>query len=105
MPGLFGCKRSDVVPKMAWFSVLLAAYSLWSAYQIRRTGTCDATGYGILGFWAIAPPVWFLTEYYYWPPDKNDEERVRHLHELSRNIWIAMVIVLAQVMGAKWPGS
>lgn len=51
----------------------------------------------ILAFWVIVPPVWFWVDWVFLcdglRPEKLDQ--IKHTHELARNIWLAMVSVLA----------
>jgi hypothetical protein len=32
------------------------------------------------------------------------DERVRHLHDLCRNIWLSLVILLAAILDIRWAG-
>ncbi len=103
---LFGLNRSVVIQIMGWMSAIAAALSALLAIYLRPEGKEQVSfwGYVLLGFWAIAPPVWFLVEYSFWPPaDKDENERTRHLHDLARNIWLAFIVVIATIMGVKWP--
>jgi hypothetical protein len=65
-------------------------------------------GYILLGLWALVPPLWFLFEFASEFPKghkkpQGEVDRLKHLHDLSRNIWLAFVVVLAAIMGIKWP--
>lgn len=59
-------------------------------------------GYLLIGFWVLAPPIWFWVEWVFLSEYQNPE-RLKHTHELARNIWVALVIVLAAILGIKWP--
>ncbi len=94
------------IPLIGFVSTVLAAISLVIAcfVRFRPDGEIPDCAYFVLGFWVIAPPVWFLFEYFYWPPNGTDEvDKIKHLHDLARNIWVALVVILAAIMGVKWP--
>ena len=60
--------------------------------------------------WALIPPVLFLYEYVKEFPagtkrPEREEERLKELHELSRNIWLALLVVLAAILGIPWPSA
>lgn len=91
-------------------SAVLAGSSLLLALLLRKYGCSyiDPWGYLLLGLWALVPPVWFLFEFASDFPKGHSEstevvDRLKHLHDLSRNIWLAFVVVLAAIMGVKWP--
>ena len=63
-------------------------------------------GHVILGAWVLLPAIWFFVEFQWLHPNMIDSfelGRVKHAQELARNIWIAFVIVLAAIIGVKWP--
>ena len=103
-------KKTIKIPISFKLSMVLAAISLVAALYI-RTNSQDIVkpwGYMLLGFWALAPPVWFLFEFTYRLPKQDDKRademsRLKHLHDLSRNIWLAFIVVLAAIMGVGWP--
>ncbi len=102
----FGWRRSTIVPWVGWLSAVLALISLYLAFQLRPKNKQDPEeeAYFLLAFWAVVPPTWFLVEYVFWPPlDGRDDERTKHLHDLSRNIWLALIVVLAAIMRVQWP--
>lgn len=91
-------------------SAALASSSLLLAFLFRNywSACIDPWGYALLGLWALVPPLWFLFEFasdfpkdHKKPPE--EVERLKHLHDLSRNIWLAFVVVLAAIMGVRWP--
>jgi hypothetical protein len=48
----------------------------------------------VVAVWALVPPLWFLAEYAWWPPEEGIlDERMRHLQELGRNLWLALIQV------------
>jgi hypothetical protein len=99
--------RATALKGISWLSGICAFISLFVAWQLRTVWEDykDPWGYVLIAFWAVAPPVWFLAEYVFWPPAAgHHDERTRHLHDLARNIWLALVVVLAVTMDLKWPG-
>ena len=62
----------------------------------------------ILAFWIIAPPLWFLIEYYAFFrifEHFREDEHIRHFHELARNLWIAVVVLLTALYNNRLPGA
>jgi hypothetical protein len=105
-PQTFGLRRSQVIAIVGWASAVGAVASLYLAFQLR--GAPEAASpwgkYALLGFWAFVPPVWFFVEYVYWPPAAgHEDDRAKHLHDLARNIWLALIVVLATIMDVPWP--
>ena len=97
-------KRDQIV---AWTSWVLAIASLALAFALRTSLASykEPCGYVLLGLWALGPPIWFMAEYSFFPPTEgHQDDRVKHLHDLARNFWLAFVVVLAATMGIKWPG-
>jgi len=56
--------------------------------------------YALVGAWIVVPPIWFMWE---WsevlsenasPAVKDD---IAHWHELARNVWLALVLILGAV--------
>lgn len=98
------------IPRLVWMVIIFALLSIvlasffrncWYAYR-------DPWGYMLIGVWALGPPLWFLYEFVSeFPPNNNrpeqEQERLKQLHDLSRNIWLAFVVVLAAIMNIKWP--
>lgn len=95
--------RDCVVKVIAWLSGIAAIASLGLALFIRFRYPClmDMVGYPVVGAWVLLPPVWFLAEWVFLCKGMCDKERERivHLHELARNIWVALVVVLAVIFG------
>jgi hypothetical protein len=99
-------------------SVVMFIASLVYAYRLRTGALAGslsdsqvrARGYLVIGLWVILPPIppiWFFFEFQFLHPnmlrDAVEMGRVRHAQDLGRNVWIAFVIVLAAVVGVKWP--
>lgn len=85
----------------------IALGSVALAFVIRIYYPClkETVGYGLLGLWALIPPIWFFLEWVLLCKDvgKNESDRIKHLHDLARNIWLALIVVLAAIMGVEWP--
>lgn len=87
---------------MAAFSTVLALLSLLMAGAWRNHPDYASFFKFLIGFWVLAPPVWFMVDWtYYTSPE--EEENVKHVHELGRNIWLALVVILAVLTGIRWP--
>jgi len=89
---------------MAVISTVLALASLFIAFMIRGEpkGVRELHAQILVGFWALIPPVWFLLEWGCFT-GPAETEHVKHCHELARNIWLALVVILAVIAGIKWP--
>jgi len=99
-----------MVPLSFKVSAVCAAVSLVLAYLFRTHwhAMLNPYGYWLLALWALIPPLWFLFEFNQDFPanethDASKVERMKHLQALSRNLWLAFVVVLAAIMGIKWP--
>lgn len=102
----FGWRRSQVVEAVGWVSAVGAVVSLYLAFTLRNVPDVPVPWgkYVLLGFWAFVPPVWFFVEYVYWPPaEGHEDDRAKHVHDLARNIWLALIVVLATIMNVQWP--
>lgn len=75
-------------------SAILAILSLGYAVYMRDQAS-EFMKHLIVGFWVLVPPVYFWFDWHVLcrdiPQDKTDS--VEHIHDLSRNIWIALVVV------------
>jgi hypothetical protein len=95
--------HGDVIPVVFWGSAVLAVLSLIGAGLLHEfPNWCyrEPTAYLLVGLWVAIPPLWFLYEYVHFPPaEGTDDERMRHLHDLCRNIWIALVAILTAMTG------
>jgi hypothetical protein len=84
-------------------SVILAGVSLYCAIDFHRSGLPTPPGwaFGMLGFWALMPPVAFWI-HWAWLVDRSNAREMeyqQHMHGLCRNIWIAFTAVLALLFG------
>jgi hypothetical protein len=60
----------------------------------------------IVFFWVLIPPIWFWLE---WNSaasrnKKNDREWKTHAHDLGRNFWLAITLMLTYLFDIKLPG-
>ena len=100
--------RTTVIKRISIISGASAVVSLILA-SLLRTVWCFAKspwGYVLLTIWVIAPPLWFFLEYLWWPPAAGHaDERTRHFHDLARNLWLALVVILGVIMEIPFPGA
>ena len=87
----------------ACFGIGFAVISVWSAachdfpffWKVDR----DNLGKLIVGVWAVAPPVFFWVDWVefcaYMKPESKERDVAKHTHDLSRNIWLGLLAVLA----------
>jgi hypothetical protein len=96
--------KNDPGRTASYVAAGFAVLSLGMAFGIRFLwpDLRESVGYVILGAWVIGPPVWFWTEWVFLSDGQNPE-RLKHTHDLARNIWLALVVVLAVILGVKWP--
>jgi hypothetical protein len=87
-----------VVPSTWILSIASLAFAFWVR---ARPCLLDPYGYILLGLWTLVPPLWFLHE---WTLSEKLSEQVKeiikHYHELARNVWLALIVVLAVIMHA-----
>ena len=93
--------RNSIVSAIAWIGAALFAATV--CFLITRSETDpnakhSARAYLIL--WTVFPPAWFWAEHHLiWQTavsaERGDFEHFKHSQELSRNIWLAFVAVLA----------
>ncbi len=80
-------------------SVLLAAFSLAVvvAHTMEYQWACDALGKVMTAIWAFVPPIFFWIDWVSYYPMLSAEQRrdVEHTHDLSRNIWLGLLAILA----------
>ena len=86
-------------------SLIAGAISLLIAILVKFQCFEKSWGSILLALWALCPPVWFLAEFltefpYGNPIDPHRMERLKHMQSLSRNIWLAFIIILGLIMGA-----
>jgi hypothetical protein len=84
----------------ALLSIPLAVASLIIAL-VHKQGDSVRTGHVIVGFWTLVPPLWFWIEWMYLTRGMTPEqlEDIKHTHDLSRNIWLALLAVLIALFG------
>jgi hypothetical protein len=65
------------------------------------------TGKVLVAIWVLFPPVFLWGDWLlYWPTlDKDAQDAAKHLHDLSRNIWLGLVAVLVATYGLKITGG
>jgi hypothetical protein len=76
-------------------SVLGAAVSLIYAARVGAAGS-EFWKRFIVGVWILLPPAYFWCDWQFLCakiPQRNIQS-VKHLHDLARNIWLALVVVL-----------
>jgi hypothetical protein len=88
-------------------SIVIAAWSLWVAikptYALPSLTHVDL-GKLIIGFWVIVPPVFFWIDWVaFLPENDRDRDVAKHTHDLARNIWLALVGILAVLFSVKFP--
>jgi len=96
-----GKKRKSALRVIIPLSIVAALLSLVFALLIRFEWPClRSYGYVILGLWTIGPPLWFMWEWNHSLDLPHEEKRdIEHWHELARNLWLALIIVLSATMG------
>jgi hypothetical protein len=48
-----------------------------------------------------------MTEWVYYRDQitaKDDRDELQHTHDLARNVWLALVVVLVVLFNLEWPG-
>jgi hypothetical protein len=88
-------------------SIVIAALSLTAAAIPTSTlGPLnhDQLGKLVIGFWVIVPPVFFWVDWVFFCTDA-EREVAKHTHDLGRNIWLAVVAILAVFFAVKLPGG
>ena len=63
-------------------------------------------GKSMVAFWLLIPPVFFWLDWVVFsrkltPPER---EMTQHTHDLSRNVWLALVACLVVIFGLKLSG-
>jgi hypothetical protein len=61
----------------------------------------EMLGRVVVSLWTLIPPIYFWSDWYFLRSQLNQQEKeeVKHAHDLSRNIWLALVIVLGPLFG------
>ena len=90
--------RDKVVTALAWVSGIAGFASVVIAVLHRANilTVCNPLKLTIIGEWVLMPPIWFWVE---WVSvsrqiDEQERERIKHMHDLARNIWVALVAIL-----------
>ena len=93
-------------------SVLLAIWSLRKGLEPSSTfgpWNHEELGRVLIGFWALVPPLFFWLDWValcsYLPANDPQREIAKHTHDLSRNIWIALVGILTVLFAIKFPSG
>jgi len=88
--------------------ILLAVWSLDKALSPSSTfgpWTHEELGQHLIGFWALVPPLFFWADWVilcrHLPAGDPRREDAKHTHDLSRNIWVSLVGVLAVLFTVK----
>lgn len=80
-------------------SGLLALVSLYAALPASSLFGLSGKGLGrvLVALWVLGPPVFFWVDWVVFCRDlsKDEKDAAKHTHDLSRNIWLALVAVLA----------
>jgi hypothetical protein len=93
--------RNRIVTTVAWIAAVLFVVTV--CFLVTRTEsdpTAKRLARAYLMLWTVVPPAWFWLEYHLiWQTAVSTEresfEQFKHSQELSRNIWLAFVAVLA----------
>jgi hypothetical protein len=91
-------------------AAILGLLSLYVALDNNiYSSSCDRACVGrfLSGFWVVVPPVFFWIDWVVFCRGLSapDREVAKHTHDLSRNIWLALVAILAAVFGIKLGGA
>ena len=93
------------------FSASLAVFSLFIAYKIYFGSNyyiyCIEgikLGKVLVAIWVIGPPVFFWFDWVIFCKSlpTSEKEDAKHTHDLGRNIWLALVGILAVAVGIKF---
>ena len=83
---------------ISWASGIAAVLSLLLGvlHQSHTLILPEAYRHVIVGCWVLLPPIWFWSEWVWVAPNisSEDRDRIKHLHDLTRNMWVALVVVL-----------
>ena len=90
--------RDKFVTALAWISGIAGFTSVVVAVLHRANilPVSNSLKLTIVGVWVLLPPIWFWVEWV-WVSRQIDEKergRIKHMHDLARNIWIALVAIL-----------
>jgi len=88
------------IPPKAW--VWAATISVVVAIALRLQWPTEKKlfSYILVGAWTLVPPIWFLYDWCkFEPKDASNFEHFKYSQELARNIWLALIVVLAAITG------
>jgi uncharacterized membrane protein YhaH (DUF805 family) len=87
--------RDGINRVLGLISAALAIASLLYAMKYGKAAS-DGLKKWIVGFWILVPPVYFWFDWVALCRDipAANVSGVKHLHDLSRNIWLALVVIL-----------
>jgi hypothetical protein len=103
-----------VVTRVFWASSCAAVLSVawafwyrWSVCHCHAASDCkkalaeDPYSRLVVLLWICVPPLWFLYEWVSLSKGLPAEMRadIAHSHDLARNIWLALVVLLTAVLG------
>lgn len=94
-------KRNYVVSGIAYISsVLFLVTVIFLLTHTRNDAETKESARPFLILWTVLPPVWFWVEHHLiWetahPDQRGKFETFKHSQEVSRNIWLAFVAILA----------
>ncbi len=98
-----------------WLAAALALYTLTvfvcAGLDKEKLLASQTTAGWLLATWIVLPPMFFWFDYFVlWrvevnnkEPDPLEFEQFKHGQELSRNLWVAMVALLAAFYFKIWP--
>jgi hypothetical protein len=88
---------------LGFVCLVIALSSCASIASISR----DTVGKVIVFFWVIVPPIFFWIDWvgFYGQIPAGDRDFVKHTHDLSRNIWLALVVLLSFLFNIKVGGG
>lgn len=96
-----------IVTVVAWIAAILFVVTVrFLVCPPPTEKTAKATAQVFLVLWTVVPPVWFWIEYrLLWghaePNNRRNLEEFKHGQEVSRNIWLAFVAILAALYFGK----
>jgi hypothetical protein len=103
-----------VIPSLAMvaFTAFAAIGHFMGTTRVcQRCGGWDVhgknTGKVLVAFWLLFPPVFLWADWVFYWTTMTAETRsaAEHLHDLARNIWLALVAVLTAAYGLKLGGG
>lgn len=97
--------RDSVNVWISWISASAALGSLilGGIHKLSPKALQSWVGPVVVGLWVLLPPIWFWSEWVWFSRSlsHDERERVQHLHDLSRNIWLAVIAVLITLFDLK----